>query len=70
MITIIIEKSDLMVTDNLDSEDHNLDELLSSHFFDCIPDACVIFNQLFYIIKMNSKAEQFFIYPKEYMMSS
>jgi len=54
---------------NLESVEPNLDELLSSHLFDSIPDACVILNERYYIVKMNSKAEQFFLYPREYMMS-
>ena len=58
-----------MATDNFDSSEQKLDELLSSHLFDCIPEACIILDQRFYIVKMNSKAEHFFIFPKEYMMS-
>lgn len=58
-----------MPNDNSDSREQNLDELLSSHLFDCIPEACIILDQRFNIVKMNFKAEQFFIFPKEYMMS-
>lgn len=58
-----------MTIDNSESGEQKLDELLSTSLLEYLPDACVIFDQRFYIIKMNSKAEQFFLFPKEYMMS-
>ena len=54
---------------NSESVEQNLDELLSFHLFDSIPDACVVLDERFYIVRMNSKAEQVFLFPKEYMMS-
>jgi len=33
------------------------------------PDACLVFNDDMYIIKMNSPAEKLFLYPKDYLMS-
>ena len=54
---------------NFESVEHNLDELLSSHLFNSIPDACFVLDERFYIVKMNAKAEQYFLFPKEYMMS-
>jgi len=59
-----------MTIGNVESvEQQKLDELLSSYLFDSFPEACVIFDQHFYIIRMNSKAEKIFLFPKEYMMS-
>ena len=54
---------------NFESVENNLDELLSSHLFNSIPDACFVLDERFYIVKMNAKAEQYFLFPKEYMMS-
>ena len=54
---------------NLETVKPNLNELLSSHLFDSIPDACVVLDERYCIVKMNSKAEQIFLYPREYMMS-
>ncbi|AFQ44733.1 ATP-binding protein [Desulfosporosinus meridiei] len=58
-----------MKIDNYHSEKCKLDELLSSHFFNCIPEACVMLDPWFYIVKMNSQAEEFFLLPQEYLMS-
>ncbi|WP_158291462.1 PAS domain-containing sensor histidine kinase [Desulfosporosinus sp. Sb-LF] len=49
--------------------EQDLDGLLLSHLFDSIPDACVVLDERYFIVKMNSKAEQIFLYPREYMMS-
>jgi PAS domain-containing protein len=55
---------------NLESSvEENLDELLSSYLFENIPDHCVVLDERYYIVKMNSKAEQFFLFPSEYLMS-
>lgn len=48
---------------------NDLHELLSSNLFEIIPEACFVFNEDWYIIKMNSYAEQMFLLPKEYLMS-
>lgn len=53
----------------LEPVEQNLDELLSSHLFENIPEHCVVLDQRYYIVKMNSKAEQFFLFPSEYLMS-
>ncbi len=58
-----------MTYDNSEPAEQTLDELLSSQLFNCIPDACVLFDQNFRITKMNTQAEQLFLFPKEYIMS-
>lgn len=46
-----------------------LEELQSLSLFNIIPDACLIFNKNWYIVKMNEKAKQLFLLPEDYMMS-
>lgn len=43
---------------NFDSVEQNLDELLSSHLFDSIPDACVVLDERFYISSLQKKMGQ------------
>jgi PAS domain S-box len=57
-----------MTTHTIESIE-DLDELLALHLFDLIPDACVVFDEKFFIVKMNSQAEKIFLYPREYMQS-
>lgn len=47
----------------------DLDNLLAANLLEVIPDACFIFDKNFYIVKMNCKAENIFLFPKDYMMS-
>ena len=54
---------------DLETVEQHLDELLSAHLFDSIPDACVVLDERYHIVKMNSKAEQIFLFPMEYMTS-